>query len=63
MIRLANYAVEAVKGGNRFAELVDEICDLAERYGYTLEQVAEINLAKLRDRQTRGVIKGDGDER
>lgn len=63
MIRVANYAVELVKGGVRFAELVDEICDLAGRFGYTLEQVAEINLTKLRDRQARGVIKGDGDER
>ena len=63
MIRVANYAVELVKSGGRFAELVDEICDLAGRYGYTLEQVAEINIAKLRDRQARGVIKGNGDER
>lgn len=63
MIRVANYAVELVKSGGRFAELVDEICDLAGRYGYTLEQVAEINIAKLRDRAARGVIKGNGDER
>ena len=35
----------------------------ARKLGYTLEQVAEINIAKLRDRQARGVIKGDGDER
>lgn len=63
MIRVANYAVELVKSGDRFAELVDEICDLAGRYGYTLEQVAEINIAKLRDRAARGVIKGNGDER
>ena len=36
---------------------------LANDFGYTLEQVAEINLAKLRDRAARGVIKGNGDER
>lgn len=63
VIRLANYTVEAVKGGYRFAELVGEICNLAGKHGYTLEQVAEINLAKLRDRQVRGVICGNGDER
>ena len=45
------------------ADIVFEVGGLAKRYGYTLEQVAEINLAKLRDRQARGVIKGDGDER
>lgn len=36
---------------------------LAQNHGYTLEQVAEINIAKLRDRQFRGVINGNGDER
>lgn len=39
------------------------IACLAKKYGFTLEQVAEINIAKLRDRAARGVIKGDGDER
>lgn len=36
---------------------------LAMLNGYNLSQVAEINLAKLRDRQFRGVINGNGDER
>lgn len=31
--------------------------------GYSLEEVADINLAKLHDRRTAGVIKGEGDER
>lgn len=44
-------------------DIVAEVGYLAHRYGYTLEQVAEINIAKLRDRAARGVIKGDGDER
>lgn len=44
-------------------DVVAEVGYLAHRYGYTLEQVAEINIAKLRDRQVHGVIKGDGDER
>ena len=43
--------------------IVFEVGGLAKGYGYTLEQVAEINIAKLRDRAARGVIKGDGDER
>lgn len=45
------------------AEIVFDVGGLAKGYGYTLEQVAEINIAKLRDRQARGVIKGNGDER
>lgn len=44
-------------------DVVAEVGYLAGRYGYTLEDVAEINISKLRDRQVRGVIKGDGDER
>ena len=31
--------------------------------GLTLEEVAERNLEKLRDRKKRGVIQGEGDER
>lgn len=45
------------------ADIVFEVGGLAKRYGYTLEQVAEINLAKLRDRAARGKIQGNGDER
>lgn len=49
--------------GNYLIDVIAEVCNLAGRYGYTLEQVADINIAKLRDRAARGVIKGDGDER
>lgn len=44
-------------------DIVYEFGGLAKRHGYTLEQVAEINLAKLRDRAARGKIQGNGDER
>mgnify|MGYP004642784933 CR=1 FL=1 len=64
MIKIADYAVGAVKvGSDCFINLIGVVCDLANCYGYTLEQVAEINLAKLRDRAARGQIHGDGDER
>ena len=36
---------------------------LSHDLGYTLEQVAEMNLAKLRSRQQRNKIAGDGDFR
>ncbi len=49
--------------GNYLNDVISGVCNLAGRYGYTLEDVAEINIAKLRDRQARGVIKGNGDER
>lgn len=37
-----------------------EICTL---YGVTLQEVADYNIAKLRSRAERGVIKGDGGDR
>nr|DAR89672.1 MAG TPA: NTP-PPase-like protein [Caudoviricetes sp.] len=36
---------------------------LAQRLGYSLENVMRLNLDKLADRQARGVIIGDGDKR
>lgn len=44
-------------------QIVARLVALGKLYGYTLEQVAEINIAKLRDRQARGVLQGDGDKR
>ena len=43
--------------------IITDVGILAKTVGYTLEQVMEINLAKLRDRLSRGVINGNGDER
>lgn len=50
--------------------VIDELGDvlwylssLAYECGLTLDDVADYNLEKLADRHSRGVIKGDGDER
>ena len=64
MKNIASYVALTVRDdGNYLNDVVAEVGDLAGKYGYTLEQVAEINLAKLRDRQARGVISGNGDDR
>jgi len=54
----------------RVNALADEIGDvlwymaaLARDIGWTLDSIAQKNLAKLKDRQERGVIKGSGDTR
>ena len=50
--------------------IADEIGDvlwyiaaLAEDLGFTLDEIAEINITKLEDRRARGVIQGSGDQR
>ncbi len=56
----------------RFAKIMNEynyqnalygLSCVAAEYGYTLEQLAELNIAKLSSRKARGVIQGNGDER
>lgn len=51
-------------------ELIKEVGDimwftalLSRLLGYTYDEAAKINLAKLRDRAVRGVIVGEGDNR
>jgi NTP pyrophosphatase (non-canonical NTP hydrolase) len=39
------------------------VASLADDLGITLEDIAKTNLAKLADRNARGVIKGEGDNR
>ena len=39
------------------------IAGLCDTFGWSLEQIAQENLAKLKSRQERGVIIGNGDER
>lgn len=36
---------------------------LSKEIGYTLEEIADINIKKLLDRQERGVLEGNGDNR
>lgn len=61
---ITSYAALSVcNEGNYLNDVIAKVGNLAGRYGYTLEQVAAINLAKLRDRAARGKIQGNGDER
>lgn len=56
-------AADNTKDLVNFAYAIGCLVVIAKSFDYTIEQVAEINIAKLRDRAARGVIKGDGDER
>ena len=44
-------------------DLLWYISAIAEELGASLDEVAQKNIYKLRDRQQRGVIRGDGDNR
>ena len=46
-----------------FIDLFDSISSLAHGLGYTLDEVLEMNLAKLQSRRDRGKITGSGDDR
>ena len=46
-----------------FVDLFDSIASLAHELGYTLDEVLEMNLAKLQSRRDRGKITGSGDDR
>lgn len=39
------------------------VADLAKNIGFTLEDIAHMNLAKLSDRKQRGTLAGNGDYR
>ena len=46
-----------------FVDLFDSIASLAYALGYTLDEVLEMNIAKLQSRRDRGKITGSGDDR
>lgn len=71
---LANKVKKILRGDGNNAELIDGIkaemgdilwylSALADDVGVPLEEVAADNIAKLRDRQARGKLKGAGDNR
>ena len=57
---------EAIDRGAVAMELGDvlwQVAACAGELGYTLSEIAALNLAKLGDRSDRGVIVGEGDDR
>ena len=44
-------------------DLLWYLTDAAHDLGFSLDEIAEENLAKVRDRMNRGVIQGQGDNR
>lgn len=44
-------------------DILWQLSQCLKELGISMQEVAETNLAKLADRQARGVIKGEGDDR
>lgn len=53
--------VELLK--KELGDVLWHVSAMALLYGFTLEEIAEVNLQKLKDRAKKGTIRGDGDER
>ena len=69
---VAEKSKKLIRDSNKFAneEIMKELGDvvfyataLANIYGKGLQEVLELNIAKLDDRQKRGKLKGSGDNR
>lgn len=44
-------------------DVLYQLSEAARQFGYTLDEIAEGNVAKLMDRKDRGVLVGEGDNR
>jgi NTP pyrophosphatase (non-canonical NTP hydrolase) len=55
--------IDALALEQELGDVLWYISALARRIGSSLEEVAEENMRKLRDRKARGVIKSEGDNR
>ena len=49
--------------GRELGDVLWYVANLAHELGFTLEQVASMNVEKLRSRTERGVLHGEGDDR
>ena len=54
---------EKIERAKELGDCMWYISQIATQLGFTLEEIAEMNIRKLRDRQNRDAIKGSGDNR
>ena len=54
---------DRIAAAHELGDVLWYVSQAAAHLGYTLEEIAQMNVLKLRSRLERGVIGGDGDER
>jgi NTP pyrophosphatase (non-canonical NTP hydrolase) len=57
------HVIDEVDLAKELGDVLWYIAALANDIGYSLSEIAEINLSKLASRAERGVLKGNGDNR
>ena len=57
------YETMRAKLSKELGDVLWYLATCTHEFGFTLEEIAQINLDKLSDRQQRNVIKGSGDNR
>lgn len=49
--------------GKELGDVAYQLSESARQFGFTLQEIIDMNVAKLSDRQERGVLVGEGDDR
>ena len=55
--------IDKIEIGKELGDVLYYLCRIGEYFDLTLEEIAEMNINKLQDRQKRGTISGSGDKR
>lgn len=58
-----NKPLDDIDMAKELGDVLWYVANLAQFLGYDLSEIAQMNLDKLKDRQTRGVLGGSGDNR
>lgn len=49
--------------GKELGDVLYQLSETARQFGFTLQEIADMNVEKLTDRKERGVLVGEGDDR